>query len=90
MTTKRLLFLSLVFSLLITNPLIPSNESIKRIDSLRSELPKSLEDTNKVNLLCSLSKYFYNIKSRFRNKIRDFVGKISTEAGMEKRISKII
>lgn len=61
MTTKRLLFLSLVFSLLITNPLIPSNESIKRIDSLRSELPKSLEDTNKVNLLCSLSKYFYNI-----------------------------
>jgi class 3 adenylate cyclase/Tfp pilus assembly protein PilF len=46
---------------LIITPLVPSNKSEISIDSLMSVLPKAKDDTNKVNLLCSLSTNFYTI-----------------------------
>lgn len=61
MKNRKFILLLLALSFLVTNPLSSSNVGLKRIDSLKTELPNSKEDTNKVNLLCSLSKYFYNV-----------------------------
>ncbi len=58
---KNLVLILLVLSFLITYPLEPSNKGAKEIDSLMTELPKLKADTNKVNLLCTLSKSFYKV-----------------------------
>ena len=55
------IYLVFVLSLILIYQVESSSEGRIRINSLLSELPKSIEDTNKVNLLCSLSMTYFNI-----------------------------
>lgn len=56
---KTIMFILIIISLLLANTLESSNRGLKKIDSLMKELPNANEDTNKVNLLCTLSTYYY-------------------------------
>lgn len=72
----------------MTNPLVPSNKGEKTIDSLMSRLPYSKEDTNKVNLLCTLSVSFYTINPDSGMKYAELAYDLSDKIGWKKGKAK--
>ena len=58
---KKSIYLLIAFLIFNFQFLIAQKQGQARLDSLLQELPKAKEDTNKVNLLNSLSSGYYSI-----------------------------
>ncbi|MFA7326724.1 MAG: adenylate/guanylate cyclase domain-containing protein [Candidatus Kapaibacterium sp.] len=85
---KMYIFHILILYFLMTTPLVPSNKGEKTIDSLMSRLSNIKDDTNKVNLLCSLSANFYTISPDSGIKYADLANNLSGKIGWEKGKAK--